>query len=82
MGNQGKSKIEEQLTTEFGPLIGGADLWKTMGFKSQGAFKRAQRNGLLGIKVFEIQNRKGLFALTHELAAWIDLVSGQKAEDE
>ena len=80
MGNPIKSKMEEQLTDKYGPLIGGADLWKTMGFKTHAAFKRAQRLGLLDMHVFEIKNRKGYFALTHDLASWIEKVSGQPEE--
>ena len=82
MVNAGKSPTSIKLSEDHGPLIGGAALWKSLGFNTQAAFKRAHRLGLLSVHVFEIPNRKGLFALTHEVATWIESVSIKQTEEK
>lgn len=68
-------EFETKLIGRYGPIVGGPDLLKCLGFRSQAAFKRAQRLGLLGINVFEIESRKGMFALTEDVAGWLMKVS-------
>lgn len=69
------SELESRLLDEYGPLLGGADLIKSLGYRTHSAFRRAQRLGLLGVRVFSIPDRKGKYALTRDIAAWIEKVA-------
>lgn len=75
MDTNDQFEFEKKLTVRYGPILGGLELRKCLGFRSQAAFKRAQRLGLLGINVFEIERRKGMFALTKDVADWLSKVS-------
>ncbi|MDE0856272.1 MAG: hypothetical protein OSA97_17795 [Nevskia sp.] len=63
--------LEAKLLELYGPLIGGSDLWKALGFKSQAALARAIRLKTVGVDTWEIPGRKGRFANTLDVARWI-----------
>lgn len=73
------------LLEKYGPLMGGAELRRALGFRTPSAFAYAQRAGQLGIRVFDIPGRRGKFALTADVAAWLGRLRGddpdQKEED-
>jgi hypothetical protein len=60
---------------QFGPVIGGSELRKVLGFRSAVTFRRAIRQGKLAVKVFELEGRRGKFALTADVARWLARVS-------
>jgi len=60
-----------KLYEEYGPLIGGPQLVKVLGFRTNAAFRQAEKIGNIGIDVFEIEGRKGKFARTHDVEAWL-----------
>lgn len=60
-----------QVVSRFGPLIGGSDLRQLLGFRTASAMQRAMRKGLLSAPVFALEGRRGLFAITAEVATWI-----------
>jgi hypothetical protein len=63
--------LSQELTHAHGPLMGGAALWKALGFTSSDAFRQAHSRGLLPVPVFNIPNRRGKFALVHDVARWL-----------
>lgn len=63
--------IEEKLFERYGALIGGAKLYAVLGFKTYSAFYRAKVIGELGVNVFQLQGRRGWFALTDDVAIWL-----------
>lgn len=65
------TNLEEILLKEFGPLMGGEDLRRALGFKTWSAFARAVRSNEIGIQIIEIPHRRGRFALTTDVAAWL-----------
>jgi hypothetical protein len=67
----------QRLLDKHGPLIGGADLVQALGFSNNAAFREAYRKGRLGVHIFSIPERRGRFALTQDIAAWIERVSQQ-----
>jgi hypothetical protein len=69
----GAANLEERtnLHLQFGPLIGGKDLVRNLGYKSAAAFRQAVRRGTLPVEVFEIPNRRGKFALTSDIERWL-----------
>ncbi len=52
-------------------MVSGKDLYLALGFKSYGAFRLANENHLIPIKVFKIANRRDWHALTNDLAQWL-----------
>lgn len=64
-------ELEQQLTTRYGVMLGSKDLWLELGFRSPSAFRQALVRGTLDVPVFEVQNRRGRFALAKDVAAWI-----------
>jgi hypothetical protein len=63
--------LRNQLLTLYGPLLGGRQLYVAMGFKTYSAFHRARQRGNLGVNVFSIEGRKGVFAFTNDVANWM-----------
>jgi hypothetical protein len=59
------------LTGVLGPLVGGARLTAALGFRTQNGFAKAHRRGRLPIPTFEIPGRRGRYAATVDLAAWL-----------
>lgn len=60
-----------QLVDCYGPLVGGRELRGLLGFKTAPALQRAIRMQLLGAPLFRIKGRRGVFALTAEIASWL-----------
>jgi len=70
--------LEKELTEKYGAVIGNADLRHLLGYKSYSSFNRAVRGGLIAVRVFEIENRRGKFALTKDVATWLDNLDSDK----
>ncbi|NVJ65341.1 MAG: hypothetical protein HWE16_02545 [Gammaproteobacteria bacterium] len=64
-------ELEKVLIEKYGILIGGENLWKVLGFQSAGSFQRAATRKLIPLKIFPIDNRKGKFALAHDVANYL-----------
>jgi hypothetical protein len=56
----------------YGPLLGGHELRRSLGYATYNAFWRSRQLGELGVPVFALPKRKGVFALTAEVARWIE----------
>ena len=67
-----KGVNKESLSNVYGPLIGGKDLVKILGFRKHAAFRQAIRLNRLGINTFDIENRRGKFALTEDVEKWLE----------
>ena len=65
-------KLVDHMMVRFGPTLGGEDLYAALGFKTYASFHRSKLRGELGIHVFKLQGRKGWFALTDEVADWLE----------
>lgn len=66
-----RQAIEGQLLAHYGPLLGSRDLWRVLGYSSPGGFRQAKFRNQLPVKVFEIEGRRGSYALTIEVAVWL-----------
>jgi len=60
------------MLNQYGPIVGGTDLYAALGFKSYPAFYRSMKRGELGVPVFTLPGRRGWFALTAEVASWLE----------
>ncbi len=75
-------QLNDELLKQFGPLIGGVDLRKALGFRSAATFQRAVREKTLKIRIFDVPGRRGKFALTADVAAWLTSVSGSEHQSD
>lgn len=66
-----EARVLESLIHDWGYVVGSAGLRQVMGFPTQAALRQAIARGAVPVKVFEIEGRKGSFALAHDLAAWL-----------
>lgn len=72
MGKGNTSLSKDELLNQYGPLIGGHNLIRALGYTTGTAFRQAIQRKQLPIKVFELPNRRGRFAFTADLAAWLE----------
>lgn len=61
-------KIERELISEYGHLIGSRDLPKVLGFPNAVALRQAVHRNQLPIKLFSIEHRRGKFASATDCA--------------
>ncbi|MDR6396871.1 hypothetical protein [Herbaspirillum seropedicae] len=73
------SDPEAFLLERYGPLLHGKNLWLTLGYVSAQSFRKAVRNGTVPVRIFAIENRRGRFAKTHEVAKWLTNLSAGAA---
>lgn len=63
--------IEKELVEKYGHLLNMEALRKTLAFPTIGALQQSINRGALKIPVFNIENRKGKFALAKDVAEWL-----------
>ena len=73
--------IESQLMQLYGPLLTGDDLAKALGYRSRDALRQAVKRRTFPVPLFEIQNRRGKFASTHDVAVFLATVLPNEAGD-
>lgn len=66
-----EAELRSSLVAAYGAVLGGKDLSRALGFRTQSAFRKALERGALSIKIFQLPGRRGRFALTNELATWL-----------
>lgn len=71
MINQTIEDLKSRMFEKYGPTITGDDLYQMVGFETYEAFHRAKKLNQFSLKVFKLENRRGWYALTEELAEWI-----------
>lgn len=64
-------KLEKDLMDRYGPIIGGEDLRQVLGYKTAAAFRLALKLGDISLPIFNIEKRRGKFALSIDIANWI-----------
>ena len=62
-----------------GPLLGGRDLWSTLGYPSAESFRQAKHRRRLPVEVFHIDGRTGVFAYTEDIIDWLAKLGGGDA---
>jgi hypothetical protein len=71
----------QTLSDRYGPLMSGDSLCRALGYENGQAFRQARRQKRLGIHVFNVPSRRGLFALTADVAKWLSTVSQPDFDD-
>lgn len=69
--------LEIQLFNLHGPLLSGEALWKTLGYRSAVAFRQAKVRKTLGVRTFKLPNRRANYALTRDVARWLQGLSAE-----
>lgn len=78
MSNSDKySDLADQMVKQYGPILGGTELRNVLGFKAASTFNRAKRLNLIGVHIFQLPNRRGSYALTADVADWLNRMSKQ-----
>lgn len=54
----------ETLEATYGPIVGGPELSRLLGYRSGDAFRKATQRGVLPVHTFTLPNRRGQFART------------------
>lgn len=67
-----ESSLRADMEQVYGPLLGGRALCKALGLASSAALRQAKRRGQIGVPLFMLPNRRGWFALTRDVADWLD----------
>src|SRR5690349_7802880 len=62
---------QDQMVQILGPTIGGAALVSALGFPTSDAFLKARLRNRLPIPTFALDRRRGRFAATSDVAAWL-----------
>lgn len=60
------------LEALHGPLMSGMALHRVLGFQTSAGFRQAFKRGRLPIKTFRLPGRRDRFAMTADVAAWLD----------
>jgi hypothetical protein len=64
-------ELQEVLTRLYGPLLASRDLWKLLGYASPAAYRQARIRQKIPVTEFEIEGRRGRFALAKDVARWL-----------
>lgn len=63
--------LERELTTQHGPMMTGEPLRVALGYPSKESFRQAFVRKTVPIPIFTLERRRGKFALTKDVAAWL-----------
>lgn len=63
--------LERELMAKHGPMMGGESLRIALGYPSQESFRQAFVRRLIPVPVFTLERRRGKFALSRDVAAWL-----------
>ena len=63
--------IEADLLKTWGPIVGGMDLARILGYRTTAAFRQARARKRLPVPVFKLDKRKGTYAFSKDLALWL-----------
>ncbi|KZN60873.1 hypothetical protein [Pseudoalteromonas luteoviolacea] len=77
--DSGKPDFEKILVAKYGVLIPLSEVWRVLGYPSHNAYRKAIQKKELPIPVFQIDNRKGRFAFSIDVANWMNRIWEEKA---
>jgi hypothetical protein len=64
-------QLRGELELLHGPLLGGAKLIAALGHANAASLRQARRRGRVAVPLFTLPKRRGFFALTRDVAAWL-----------
>jgi len=63
--------LEQDLLNKYGLLVTGEALIKELGYVSNSAFRQSLARKTVPVPIFEIDNRRGKYALSKDVAAYL-----------
>jgi hypothetical protein len=63
--------LERDLINTYGPMVSNDALRLVLGYASKEAFRQALVRKTIPVPVFTIENRRGKFALSKDVAHWL-----------
>jgi hypothetical protein len=63
--------FETRMIRALGATVGGDALTRALGYPSQDAFRKARHRGRLPVMTFEVEGRRGRFAMAIDIATWL-----------
>ncbi|OJY95737.1 MAG: hypothetical protein BGP25_13310 [Lysobacterales bacterium 63-13] len=64
-------ELRSALFERFGPMMSGPALRQALGYRTASAFRQAMASPVACLPAFRIPGRRGWYALTQEVAAWL-----------
>lgn len=64
-------ELEADLFKEYGPLLTGDSLRRSLGYPSMSALHQAAARGMVQVPIFKLKDRRGKFALSKDVAKWL-----------
>ena len=64
-------QLESELMENYGPLLTGDALRRSLGYSSMAALRQAVARGKAPVPIFQLKDRRGKFALAKDVAAWL-----------
>lgn len=65
------AELIQRLSEKYGTMLGSSALIKELAYPSPAAFQQALVRGAVPVPVFKVQQRRGSFALTRDVALWL-----------
>lgn len=72
--------LEDELTRQYGPMMTGEPLRLALGYPSKEALRQAFVRKTMPVPVFTIEQRRGKFALTKDVAWWLAALRSRALE--
>lgn len=69
--NKLAEELEKDLTAKHGVILSSSILIQVLGYSSPEAFRQSLARKTVPIPIFKIPNRRGHFALSKDVAAWL-----------
>ncbi|MHA6492272.1 hypothetical protein ACX0MV_03345 [Pseudomonas borbori] len=60
--------LESELLGRYGPVMGGDELLRALGYPSKEAFRQSRIRNTVAVPLFNLEHRRGKFALVRDVA--------------
>lgn len=65
------SHFEQEVISKYGLLMSSNDLVEILGYTSLGAFRQGRKRKKIDLKMFKMEGRAGMFALSVDVAKYL-----------
>ena len=69
--NDLKAELEKDLLRLYGPVLHGKNLREALGYETRDSFRQAVTRKVVPVPLFDIEHRRGKFALSKDVAAYL-----------
>lgn len=76
-----KGELLTMLVARHGPLLGGTPLRQALGYSSAESLRKAVSRGHVAVRLFTLPKRRGVYALTTDVAKWLAEASAPQEQE-